>query len=280
MVDGGFFLKRLPSLLSTYDRSVDATAKALVQLCRSDVEWLTGERSDKSEKAEKRSAAGSATWLHHVYRIFFYDARPYDGKSQHPFTGKPLDFAKSDAAEFRNQLFDRLRRQRKLALRLGTVIQDGDWRLPARSSHAVLKTKALLANLRVPDDADAVTFSGPQLAALRTAVGLWSDIGESEPHLSLRQKGVDMRLGLDIAAIALKRLSDTIILIAGDSDFVPAAKLARREGVEIVLDPMWQEVSAELFEHIDGVHCGLPRPRRSKAEAATGDDGPTAQAEE
>ena len=46
---------------------------------------------------------------------------------------------------------------------------------------------------------------------------------------ALRQKGVDMRIGLDIASIALKRQADTIVLVAGDADFVPAAKLARRE---------------------------------------------------
>ena len=47
------------------------------------------------------------------------------------------------------------------------------------------------------------------------------------------QKGVDMRIGLDIASMAFKRQVDQIVLIAGDSDFVPAAKLARREGIEL-----------------------------------------------
>ena len=42
--------------------------------------------------------------------------------------------------------------------------------------------------------------------------------------------------GLDIASIAHKRLANQIILIAGDSDFVPAAKQARREGIDFVLD--------------------------------------------
>ena len=47
---------------------------------------------------------------------------------------------------------------------------------------------------------------------------------------------------------------------AGDSDFVPAAKMARREGIEFILDPLWQEVNADLFEHIDGLQSGLPKP--------------------
>ena len=39
--------------------------------------------------------------------------------------------------------------------------------------------------------------------------------------------------------------------MSGDSDFVPAAKLARREGIEFVLDPMWASIRADLNEHID-----------------------------
>ncbi|MCY3544387.1 MAG: NYN domain-containing protein [Chloroflexi bacterium] len=34
-----------------------------------------------------------------------------------------------------------------------------------------------------------------------------------------------MRIGLDIASITLKRQADTIVLVSGDSDFVPAAKI-------------------------------------------------------
>ena len=78
---------------------------------------------------------------------------------------------------------------------------------------------------------------------------------------ALRQKGVDMRIGLDIASIALKRQADTIVLVAGDADFVPAAKLARREGVQFVLDPLWRPVSSDLSEHIDGRRSGFYRPK-------------------
>ena len=53
-------------------------------------------------------------------------------------------------------------------------------------------------------------------------------------------------------------------LVAGDSDFVPAAKLARREGIEFILDPLWQKVNADLFEHIDGLPSGLPKPGNNR----------------
>lgn len=70
-----------------------------------------------------------------------------------------------------------------------------------------------------------------------------------------------MRIGLDIASITLKRQADVIVLVSGDADFVPAAKLARREGVRFILDPLWQDIPADLFEHIDGLRSGFYRPR-------------------
>jgi len=43
------------------------------------------------------------------------------------------------------------------------------------------------------------------------------------------------------------------VLIRGDSDFVPAAKLARHEGLDVVLDPLWNHIAPSLHEHIDGL---------------------------
>jgi len=62
-----------------------------------------------------------------------------------------------------------------------------------------------------------------------------------------------MRIGLDIASMAFKKQVNQIILVAGDSDFVPAAKLARREGIDFILDPMWATIRDDLHEHIDGL---------------------------
>ena len=62
-----------------------------------------------------------------------------------------------------------------------------------------------------------------------------------------------MKIGLDIAALAYKRLVNQIVLISGDSDFVPAAKLARREGIDFILDPLGHHIKDDLLEHIDGL---------------------------
>ena len=67
-------------------------------------------------------------------------------------------------------------------------------------------------------------------------------------------------------AYFLKRLVGQIVLVTGDADFVPAAKFARREGIDVVLDPMWQAISPDLQEHIDGLKsvCPKPNPRTNE----------------
>lgn len=86
---------------------------------------------------------------------------------------------------------------------------------------------------------------------------------ESDLSLNVTQKGVDMRIGLDIASLCHKGLVDQIILIAGDSDFVPAAKYARREGIDFILDPMWHPIKDSLNEHIDGLSTKVLKPPRN-----------------
>lgn len=79
------------------------------------------------------------------------------------------------------------------------------------------------------------------------------DLKESDFLFSVDQKGVDMRIGLDIASLSYKKLVDQIVLISGDSDFVSAAKLARREGIDFILDALHTNIKPNLFEHIDGL---------------------------
>ena len=67
-----------------------------------------------------------------------------------------------------------------------------------------------------------------------------------------------MRIGVDIASVTFKKQVYRIILISGDSDFVPAAKQARREGVDFILDPMRAPIKDDLFEHIDGMRTKVP----------------------
>lgn len=85
-------------------------------------------------------------------------------------------------------------------------------------------------------------------------------MNEDDVIFDFSQKMVDIKIGLDIASITLKRQVEQIILISGDSDFVPAAKLARREGIDFILDPMWNPIRPHLFEHIDGLVSKIRKP--------------------
>lgn len=81
----------------------------------------------------------------------------------------------------------------------------------------------------------------------------FEDLQENDYCIEIAQKGVDMKIGLDIASMSYKRQVDQIILISGDSDFVSAAKLARREGIDFILDPLGAPIKPDLNEHIDGL---------------------------
>jgi len=85
----------------------------------------------------------------------------------------------------------------------------------------------------------------------------FSQLDPSEFYLEVTQKQVDMKIGIDITWLSLKGLVDQIVLVSGDSDFVPVAKLARREGVTFTLDPMNQTIRPELSEHIDFLRTTL-----------------------
>jgi len=68
------------------------------------------------------------------------------------------------------------------------------------------------------------------------------------------QKGVDMRIGLDIAAYSSLKKIDRIALVTADTDCVPAMKLARKSGVQVVLIALPGGSSPrELAEHADYV---------------------------
>ncbi|ACE85483.1 NYN domain-containing protein [Cellvibrio japonicus] len=253
LIDGGYFLKRLPKLVKP--ELCDTPEKISAQvghLCRNHVKHLTG--------------CGNRDWRQHVYRIFYYDAIPYDGKAHHPIQNRPIDFAKSDVAIQRHALFDCLRKQRKMALRLGKVNKEHDWSIQSSLTKKLLRSRqALNAIPAQPPQQDqqgnyTLTLTQEQFRDIAQSRDLWQTLDASSVSLGLKQKGVDMRIGVDIASLALKKQVDTLVLVAGDSDFVPAAKLARREGIDFILDPLWQQINSDLFEHIDGLHSGLQRP--------------------
>jgi uncharacterized LabA/DUF88 family protein len=66
------------------------------------------------------------------------------------------------------------------------------------------------------------------------------------------QKGVDMRIGLDIASYSAEHLVRRIMLVTNDTDCVPAMKFARKAGLQTILIkvPMCKP-APELVAHSD-----------------------------
>jgi uncharacterized LabA/DUF88 family protein len=259
LIDGGYFVKRLPKLVESHfcttPRQIADSAR---YLCKRHVQRLVGLATDDDEDGR---------WLDHVYRLFYYDATPFDGKRHHPIENRPIDFGKSDVAEARRELFAELRRKRKFALRLGHVARETDWQITPKRTKDLLKIRRFADYLQsVLDKPDQpAELSQQEQQEFSSLVERWRTLSERDVRIGLRQKGVDMRIGLDIASITLKKQADTMILVTGDSDFVPAAKLARREGVEFLLDPLWQKVSDQLYEHVDGIISIYPQPEAKQS---------------
>lgn len=170
----------------------------------------------------------------HLYRIYYYDCPPTDRVLFHPLTQQQINFGKTEEYRWMTEFLSTIVKKRKVALRRGEELET--------QNGFQLKPKPL-----------------KKLCAGRISV---SDLTESDFSVDITQKGVDMRIGLDIASLAERRVVNQIIMISGDSDFVPAAKHARREGIDFILDPMWATVADSLNEHVDGVReCVRPEPR-------------------
>lgn len=170
-----------------------------------------------------------------LYRIFYYDCPPMARQVYHPLLKKTIDYSKSGMYSWSIDFFNELKKKRKLALRMGELAE--------QQAHFELKPNII--------------------TKLLNGTKSLNDLKESDFILSVEQKGVDMRIGLDIASMAYKKQVDQIVLISGDSDFVSAAKLARREGIDFILDALHTNIKPNLFEHIDGLrtcdNCFKPR---------------------
>ena len=152
-----------------------------------------------------------------LHRVYWYDAPPLDSRVAKPLQGGKVNFGATSLARSNAELLAALCELPYVAVRRGDLVFRG-WKVRQG---------------RLPEREPTVTLSAPDL----------------EPNI--HQKGVDMRLGLDIAALTLKRHADVFVLVAGDSDFVPAMKFARREGAQLFLVTLHHSVRADMLEHSD-----------------------------
>ena len=226
VIDGAFFLRRFNSAFPNLDgsKAVDV-ALGVISMAAYHVALRV-----KATPALHVADAGAfrPEESGELYRIFFYDCPPLTKRVHTPIRKRAINLAATPEAVLRLAIHERLHETRKVAVRLGRLNDKlTPWRL---KPHAVDRWKA---DGFEPQDDDF--------------------------ELDVTQKGVDMRLGLDIAAMAYKRQVDQIVLVAADADFVPAVKLARREGIDVVLESMRAHAAPDLLQHVDGVRsCIMP----------------------
>ena len=79
---------------------------------------------------------------------------------------------------------------------------------------------------------DGWTLKGKAIARLLATPGPIRD-SDFEPILS--QKQVDMKIGLDVAKLSIRKAAGRILLATSDADFIPAIDFARGLGLETVL---------------------------------------------
>jgi uncharacterized LabA/DUF88 family protein len=228
-IDAAFFLSRFPQAYHDKDKNDPAVvAKTLHEMA---LDHLT-----QPGDGERRD----------LYRIFVYDCPPLAKKAELPISRQPIDFAKTDAAAFRLQFHNELRCLRKVVLRLGRL------------------EDAFTSTLRTANWCLGYIPKDSLLEGDRT----FDALTDADFDYDVRRKGVDIKIGLDIASVAYKKQADQIVMVARNPDFVSAAKLVRREGIDFILDPMWTSIPRELQEHIDGLRSTCPRRLTMEEKAA------------
>ena len=153
------------------------------------------------------------------YRIFFFTPSPLEESFVHPVTDQNIDFSKTPQTIFEKSSIRSLGCETTPCCSPHGFLSKNDrqWKIADDRVH-----KSLLAGR-----------SRPQ-----------SNTGREDSVTCPHRKGRH-ETWTDIATLTLKKQVNKIVLISGDSDFVPAAKLARVEEFT-VLDAMQASINADL----------------------------------
>lgn len=154
-----------------------------------------------------------------LYRIYYYDSPPLEKSLINPINTELYARYMPEKTAQRKQLLHKLSKLPYYAIRKGDIVDRG-WELDKR---VFIKSKDGCLTIKAND---------------------------IKPNL--QQKGVDMRIGLDKASLSLKKLVDTVVLVTSDSDFIPAMKFARREGLNLHLVTFGHNgIKEEMYAHTD-----------------------------
>jgi len=159
-----------------------------------------------------------------LLRTYYYDAMPHGGTETNPIDQSKVNYSRMIRNIDSTNLIRGLELAERVAVRKGECRPRG-WEIDPKAFSNVTA---------------APPGGGPTLT-----------LSPRDIKPKVEQKGVDIRIGLDIAWMSTKRIVDVMILVTGDSDFIPAMKFARKEGVLIALHTFGHSVYQELKVHAD-----------------------------
>lgn len=154
-----------------------------------------------------------------LLRIYYYDCEPFSGEHQ-SFDDSIIDYGITTEYKTNEEFQNKLKHMDDIAFRKG-LLQLNGWKI---KNHQI---KKMYTSNKIPE--------------------------KKQIKPDFKQKRIDIKIGLDIAWLASKKLVTTLVLITGDTDFIPAMKFARREGVRVVINSLKREISLSLKEHSDKV---------------------------
>lgn len=150
------------------------------------------------------------------YRILYYDCKLYRGDQKYPISGRPLVMNSS------SEWLKTLARKQLFAVRLGEMQWRG-WKLKQDT----------IKELSVHD----------------------RELTDYDFEWDISQKGVDMKIGLDIAVLADNEVVCNLVIVTADNDIIPAIKHGRKQGMQIILAVLPNEAKNrnmdQLREHAD-----------------------------
>ena len=146
-----------------------------------------------------------------IFRVYYYDCPPADQEIETAVTKTRIHLRNQSVYATKKQFITDIKHLPYFAVREGVLKFDG-W-----------EPKSRMHTPTIDDDC----------------------------KMKFRQKGVDMKIGLDISWLSMGKIVDRIVLVTGDSDFVPAMKFARRQGIQVCLSTLHHGVIEQLKEDAD-----------------------------
>jgi uncharacterized LabA/DUF88 family protein len=111
------------------------------------------------------------------------------------------------------------------------------------------RQKTAISSIGWVEDSDRFFTALDRLPRFEIRFGRLRKTNSNPPF---EQKGVDVLLSVDLVRLSSSNKIDKAILVSGDSDFVPAVRVAKDEGVIVELFySKGQNLSRELYQICD-----------------------------